>query len=159
MRNKFKFFAFFMAMAALTFSACSDDDDDKKVEFEASAMVGVWDIDAMTTTVTSSEGTDKDVQEPEVWMDFKEDGTGVASNEMAFTWSLSGSSLTLKFEGPEEGVSGPPMGGQFSFSFDDLAGFEEIVLSVKELDDSYLAVEYAGNYPGMSVTMLMELSR
>jgi hypothetical protein len=160
MRSKFKFFAFFVTLTALGFTACSDDDDDDNaIEFESSAIVGVWNIDAMTTTIVTSGDSETGVEEPDILMEFKEDGTGVAANEMVFTWSLSNNLLTLAFESSDEEVAGPPMGGGANFNFEDLAAFEEIVLTVTALDDSYMAVEYAGSYPGTSVTMVMELSR
>ncbi len=162
MNNKFKFFALFLSLAALAFTACSDDDD-KKIEFKASAIVGIWDIDAMTTTVVTYEGTETGVQEPDIRMDFKEDGTGVASNETAFTWSLSGNLLSLTFEGLDDEADGPPTGigtgGEFNFSFELLTGFETITLTVTDLEESYMAVEYALSYPGMSMKMVMELSK
>lgn len=152
-----------MVLSALGFTACSEDEDDSEPQFESASIVGVWHIDAMTTTVVTSGGSETGVENPDVSMDFKEDGTGVAANEVAFTWSLSDNLLSLKFESAEDAPAGPPMGGvpggQFNFSFEDLAAFEEIVLTVTALDESYMAVEYAGNYPGTSVTMVMELSR
>ncbi len=159
MRNQFKFFAFFVALTALGLTACSEDDDDNTIEFESSAIVGIWNKDAMTTTIVTNGDSKTGVEEPDILMEFKEDGTGVAANEMVFTWSLSNNLLTLAFESSDDEVAGPPMGGGANFNFEDLAAFEEIVLTVTALDDNYMAVEYAGSYPGTSVTMVMELSR
>ncbi len=161
MKNKFQFFAFFLAVAAFGFTAC-DDDDTSDDPSNGSAIVGQWDVDVITTTVVTTEGTETGAQEPDAWMNFKEDGTGVTSNDVTFSWSLAGSSLSLTFDTPEDDGSSPIGGfgdGEFYFSFEDLAGYETIVLEVKEIEDNYMALEYVLAYGTTSFTMEMELSR
>lgn len=165
MRNKFKFFTFFLALAALGFTACDDDDNKEDIQddqSDASAVVGQWDVKVMTTTVVTHDGTQESVQEPDVWMDFKEDGTGITSNDIVFSWSLSGSSLSLDFEVPEEDTE-ETMGGddesEYTFSFDDLSDFKSVELEVTTLEENIMVLVYAVNYGTMSVAMEMELEK
>jgi hypothetical protein len=163
MKSKLHFFVFFMALITFGFTAC-DDDDNNDDSSNASAIVGQWDVDLITTTVVTIEGTETGSQEPtDAWMDFKEDGTGVTSNDVSFTWTLSASnSLSLTFDKPDDD-SGSPTDGfgdeDFIFSFEDLAGYETLVLEVKAIEDNYLALEYMFAYGTNSFTMEMELSR
>lgn len=162
MKSKFQFFALFLAIAAFGFTACDDDDDNMDTPSNGSAIVGQWDVDVITTTVVTTEGTETGTQEPDAWMDFKEDGTGLTSNDVSFTWSLSGSSLSLTFDTPDD-ESNSPIGsigdGEFYFSFEDLAGYETIVLEVKTIEDNDMVLEYALVYGSTSFTVEMELSR